>query len=157
VPLPIPRDLHRVDREHHVPGRDQRLHPRAAVGLNADHHPPGRLVRFQVGPLLGQVLGDQRMQAGQPIQPFPKSGPSQPAAGVVDQLDIVMILGPVVPDEQHPSLPRPTRTRPAAVSRLGDLMVKYSPAPGRGTSSHQPSRLPTTGGRTVCRKTSKAR
>jgi hypothetical protein len=27
---------------------------------------------------------------------------------------------------------------------------------GRGTSSHQPSRLPTTGGRTVCRETFKA-
>jgi len=102
VPLPIPRHLPRVDREHDVPGSEQRLHPPAAVGLNADHHPPRRLLRRQLGPLLGRMFTDQRMQSGQPLQPLRKPSAGQPATALVDELDIVMILGPVVPDEQHP-------------------------------------------------------
>jgi hypothetical protein len=54
------------------------------------------------------MLADQRMQPGQPVQPLRKPSPSQPAAGLVNEFDIVMVLGPVVPDEQHPLLPRQT-------------------------------------------------
>ena len=100
------------------------------------------------------MLGDQRMQPRQPIQPFRKPRPSQPAAALVDQLDIVMVLGPIVPDEQT-RLPRPTRTQPAAASRLWRSNGQVLTSRGRGTSSHQPSHLLTAGGRTVCRKTSK--
>ncbi len=38
VPLPVPRRLQRVHREHRVPGRDQRRDPRAAVSLGPDDH-----------------------------------------------------------------------------------------------------------------------
>jgi hypothetical protein len=48
------------------------------------------------------MLGDQRMQPRQPIQPLRKPGPSQPTAVLVNQLNVMMILSPVVPDEQHP-------------------------------------------------------
>jgi hypothetical protein len=37
VPLPVARDRQRIDREHLVAGGEQRLHPRAAVGLDPDH------------------------------------------------------------------------------------------------------------------------
>ena len=59
VPLPVPRRLQRVHREHHVPGRDQRGHPRAAVGLDPDDHL--RIIR-----VLAQVLPDQLVQPGHP-------------------------------------------------------------------------------------------
>jgi hypothetical protein len=58
------------------------------------------------------MLSDQRMQPGQSLQPFRKPDPSQPPAALVDQLDVMMVLGPVVPDEQHPpSLDTLTTTR----------------------------------------------
>ena len=38
VALPETRDLQRVDRVDPVAGRDQRLHPRATVGLDPHHH-----------------------------------------------------------------------------------------------------------------------
>ncbi len=37
--VPVPRRLERVDRIHRVAGRDQRLHPRATIGLRL---PPNR-------------------------------------------------------------------------------------------------------------------
>jgi hypothetical protein len=43
--FPIPGHLQRVDREHHIPRRQQRLHPRPALGLNSDQH----LIRFGCG------------------------------------------------------------------------------------------------------------
>jgi hypothetical protein len=39
VPLAVARDRQRVDREHLIAGREQRLHPRAAVGLDPDDDP----------------------------------------------------------------------------------------------------------------------
>jgi hypothetical protein len=52
-------------------------------------------------------------------------------------------------------------SRSAARRSTGALMAKYSPTrtsdPHRGTTSHQPSRLSTTDGRTICRKISTIR
>jgi hypothetical protein len=36
-PIPVAGRLQRINREHGVPGREQRLHPRAAVGLDPDY------------------------------------------------------------------------------------------------------------------------
>ena len=56
VPFPVAGHLHRIDRIHHIAGRQQRLHPRPALGLDPDQH----LIR------LGrrvQMLSDQLVQA----------------------------------------------------------------------------------------------
>jgi hypothetical protein len=37
----------------------------------------------------------------------------QPVAVLVDELDVVMGLGPVIPDEQHRQRPSPVRHPPA--------------------------------------------
>lgn len=55
VALPIARSLHRVDRIHLITSRDQRGHPRTAIGFNTDHDITGRRI-------LGQMICDQRMQ-----------------------------------------------------------------------------------------------
>jgi len=96
----MPGDLQRIDRIDLIPRRDQRLHPRAAVGLDTDHHVCGILI-------IAEVLADQRMQSGDPGDPFRQRGPTQPPACLVLHLDVVVVLGPVVSDEQHSSSPRP--------------------------------------------------
>ena len=101
VPLPVPRRGQRVDREHPVTGRPQRRHPRAAVGLDPDHHPARDLLAGQVGPIRRGVLRDQRMESGDALQSLRQAGLRQPPARLVLQLEVVMILGPVVPDEQQ--------------------------------------------------------
>jgi hypothetical protein len=60
VPFAVARHLQRIHRVDGVAGRDQRLHPRPAVGLDADHH----LVALGI---LGQVIGDQGVQRRQAI------------------------------------------------------------------------------------------
>ena len=103
VPLPVAGHRHRVDREHLIPGRDQRGHPRAAVGLDPDHHPPRRQ-----HPGLGihrssvvEVLGDHLVQPGHPGHALGQPRPAQPLPVAVEDLDVVVVLGPVVTDEQH--------------------------------------------------------
>lgn len=152
-------DRLRVQPVHGVPGRNQGTDPRASVGLDADHHLRGRLGRVQVGPLFGRMLGHQCMQLGHSGQALWQASSRQNPALFVDELDVVVVLGPVITYEQH----RPTscaslRSVAAAWRRTpGDLMVKCSPEASGGTSSQQRSRLLTTGGRTVCRKTSTIR
>ncbi len=101
VPLPVPRRGQRVDREHLITGRPQRRHPRAAVGLDPDDHPAGDLLRRQLRPVRRGVLGDQRMQPGDALQTLRQPGLRQSPTGLVLNLDVVVILGPVVPDEQQ--------------------------------------------------------
>jgi hypothetical protein len=61
VPLPIARRRHRVDREHLVPGRDQRRDPRTTVGLDTDLDPSSRLTWLELGPLRRHRRSDQRV------------------------------------------------------------------------------------------------
>jgi hypothetical protein len=63
VALSIAGHLQRVDRIHLVAGRGQRLHPRAPVGLDADHD----LRRLVV---LAQMLTEHRVQPGDPGDPL---------------------------------------------------------------------------------------
>ena len=70
VPLPVTGHRHRIDREHLITSRDQRRHPRTAVGLDTDLHPRRSLTRLELGPLIREKLPDQRMKTSDPIQPF---------------------------------------------------------------------------------------
>ncbi len=97
VTLLEPRHLPRVQPIHLVPGRNQRLHPQAPVSLDRDHH----LARVTVV----QVLADQLVQPGDPGDPLGQPPGGQLAALLVLDLHIVVILSPVIPDEQHLSSP----------------------------------------------------
>jgi len=79
---------------HRVAGGDQRLHPRATVGLDPDQH----LIRLIS---LAQVIGDQGVQRSQPSDPFRQPPTSQHGALSVHQLHVVMGLSPIVPKKQH--------------------------------------------------------
>jgi hypothetical protein len=111
VPLPVPRRRERIDREHLVPGGPQRRHPRTAVSLDPDDHPrryfPGRQLR----PARGSMLGDERVQPGDALQPFRQPGPCQPPPVLVLELHIMVVLSPVISDKQHPQ--QLLRIRPA--------------------------------------------
>ena len=79
MPFAVAGHLSGIDRVDEVPGGDQRLHPRSAVGLDADHD----LVGFGV---LVEVIGDQSTDAaGMPVSeavPSESSTLSAPAAGM---------------------------------------------------------------------------
>jgi hypothetical protein len=96
IALAEARRLQRVDRVDFVAGRDQRLHPRATVGLDAYHH-------VGLVDALAEMLADHRVQAGHACHALGKLGPGQHPAGLVLQLDVVVLLRPVVPDEQQPN------------------------------------------------------
>ena len=118
VALPVPCRRQRVDREHLVTCRDQRRHPRAAVGLDANLHPRLRLARIQLSPVGRHEPRDyQRMQTRDPVQPLGQPLGGQASTGVIDDFHVVMILGPVVPYEQHRSSSVQHRTPSAARRR----------------------------------------
>jgi hypothetical protein len=94
APLPVTGHPQRVDRTHPIPRRDQRTHPRATIGLNPDRH----LCRVTI---LLQMLGDQLMQPGDPGDPFLQPGLSQHSTRLVLELDVMVLLSPVVPHEQQ--------------------------------------------------------
>jgi hypothetical protein len=98
VPLPIPRHLPRIDRIHPIPGRDQRGHPGPAVGLDPDQH----LLRLELAPGL---FGDQLVQPGHPGQALGQPRLALPAPGLVLDLHIVVVFGPVISHVQHACRP----------------------------------------------------
>jgi hypothetical protein len=95
VPFPVPGDLQRIDPVDHVPGRGQRSHPQAAAGLDPNPH-------LGLG-RLAQLLADHRVQPGHPRRSLRQPGPGQRAPGLVHQLNVVMILCPVIAYQQHMS------------------------------------------------------
>jgi hypothetical protein len=153
VPFPVAGYRHGVNREHLIPSGHQCGHPRPPVGLDADLDPVRSLTRRQAGPLLRQVGGYQGMQLRHPRQPLRQPLARQPPPGIVHDLNVVVIFGPVVPDKQHHASWLVNGIDSRAEEIPSDLMVKCSP-PARGTTSHQRSNPLTTSGRTVCRKTS---
>jgi hypothetical protein len=50
------------------------------------------------------VVGDQRMQRRHPLDALGQPPLGQPPPVLVEDLDVVMGLGPVISDEQHPLL-----------------------------------------------------
>ncbi len=139
VPFPVPRGLQRVHRVHHIPGRDQRGHPRAAVGLDPDHHL--RIVR-----VIAQLLPDQGVQPGNPRHALRQPLPGQHPSGLVHQLHIVMVLSPVIPHEQPHPLSRPRCRKPGSSLRENNQRPNETVLPPSGRARHpssdQLSRLP---------------
>ena len=119
VPLAVAGHRHRVDREHLVAGGDQGGDPGAAVGLDADLHQPRGLTRLEVGPGIGHLLGHQSMQPVHPLETLRQPSADQHLSCVVDDLHVVVVLGPVVSHEQHrASCPGPATLRaPSAAWR----------------------------------------
>jgi hypothetical protein len=83
----------RVDRIHLIAGRDQRAQEQAAVGLGPDHD-LGRV---------GDQAGQQLMRRGQPGQYLSHPPGRHDPAALVHDGHIMVGLGPVQPDKQHPS------------------------------------------------------
>ena len=131
--LPISGCLQWIHRKHRVTGNQQRLHPRTSIRLDPDDH----IGWFGV---LWQVVGDQRMQLRHARDTLRQPLFHQPLPGLVDHLDVVVVLGPIISNEQHGrrSSSRPAgNTQQRALEETGSyLMVQCS----SGTSSHQPYR-----------------
>jgi hypothetical protein len=70
----------------------------AALGLDPDHHLQCRL---RVAARVRQLLGDQGVQSGHPGQTLRETLLRQNLAVLIDELDVVVVLGPVVTHEQH--------------------------------------------------------
>src|SRR5664279_6549177 len=82
------------------------------------------------------MLGDQRMQAGDAVHTLRQPRPGQPPALLILDLDIVVILSPVVADEQHPLRSLPIADTDTAPGNPCTLMTKCSRQKA-GTTSHQ--------------------
>ena len=61
--------------------------------------PEGTVSGFVV---VTEMISDQRVQPRDPGDPLRQPATNQPAPGLVDDLDVVMGLSPVITDEQHP-------------------------------------------------------
>jgi hypothetical protein len=71
------------------------------------------------------MLADQRMQPGHTGRALAQPGPGQNPPGLVHQLNVMMISGPVITNKQnrHPRTSRSPWTTPAACGRtISDLM-----------------------------------
>ena len=88
----IAGDRQRVDREHLIPGRAQRLHPQAAIGFDADHHLAGLL----------DMSGYQLVEPSYAGQPFGQPTRRQPRPVSIHHVNVVVVFGPIVPDKDHP-------------------------------------------------------
>ena len=74
--------------------------PTDPISLDPDHH------LYRAGILL-DVFADHRMQPGHAGDPVGQLRLTQPPARLVLQLDIVVVLGPIVADEQQLLHPHP--------------------------------------------------
>jgi hypothetical protein len=93
MPAAVPGRLQRVHREHRVARSNQRDHPGAAVGLDPD-------LNLCVGVLFRQEPADQLMQLPDPGYSLRHPPAGQHPPRLVHHLDVVMILRPVIPDQQ---------------------------------------------------------
>jgi hypothetical protein len=91
VAIAIAARRHRVDRVDRVPGGAQGPHHQPARRLDADHH----LRR------VGGVLGDQRVELRQPRRRVVNPPAAQHPAVIGHQADVVPLLRPVDPDQDH--------------------------------------------------------
>lgn len=95
----MPGSLFRVDTKDPVPGRYQRLDPRTTVGLDAHQHIRGAGVRASEHP-------HKLTKSGDPSDALRQPSPAKNSPQFILDLHVVMILSPIVTDEQqHSSLP----------------------------------------------------
>jgi hypothetical protein len=71
----------------------------AGVAGEHDLHHGRRLRGFQVSPLRWHLFGDQGVQTGDAVHPLGQSSAYLHLAGVVDDLNVMMVLGPVISHE----------------------------------------------------------
>jgi hypothetical protein len=93
VAVAVAADLKRVDRIDLVAGRDQGPDEQAAVGLGP-HHDLGRIL---------SMGGQQLVQDRQPSQPSATPPGRHHRSELVHDGHIMVLLGPVQPNKQHPS------------------------------------------------------
>ena len=133
------RRRQRVDREHLVPGRAQRRHPRAAVGLNTDERPSRDFFTRQVLPIPPARVWPPVCGAGI-FHPNPPAGDlSQAAAQTHPRARRHDDLRPDRPRSTTApaATPRyPRRTRNTARPATRNLMIKCSRPEGRAL--HRP-------------------
>ena len=99
----------RVDGVDPVAGRDQRRDPGAAVRLDTDHD----FARA------GGVLRDQCVQRGDPRDAFGQPPGSEALTGFVHEMDVVVVLGPVVAHVQSHRGSPPHEMRAAGCDPAG--------------------------------------
>jgi hypothetical protein len=90
--LPEPGQLQRVDGIHQVARGDQRLHPRTTIGLDPDHHLDG--LDILIEPIIACNLATPAIPSASFALPSRRPR-------LVLQLDIVVLLGPIVAEEQQ--------------------------------------------------------
>lgn len=88
-----------VDRVHPVAGRDQRLDPRSAVGIDPDLHLDLVEVVHLKAERLGS-LGHHRVEPAHPRYSFGQPRPGQHLANRSLDLHVVVALGPVITGQQ---------------------------------------------------------
>jgi hypothetical protein len=84
--FPVARRLQRVDREHLIPRRHQRRHPRSAVRLDPGQHPE------LIVPGIARLRRDHGMQADHPFHALrqPRPGQDPPVLGHQRSNDAVL-------------------------------------------------------------------
>jgi hypothetical protein len=125
VPVPEPGRLQRVHREHQVPGRHQRRHPRAAVSLDPDQH-------LAVIGILTEETADQLVQLRDTARPLGQPPLRQHLPGPVHHFHVMMIFSPVITHEQlHQNSRQQYRKTPAASERAISNLIKQCSRPRR--------------------------
>jgi hypothetical protein len=95
------------------------------------------------------MFSHQRMKPGDAVQALRQPRPRQATTVLVLDLDVVVLLSPVVSDEQQPLQllrVRPTESQHPETLRTNDQVLTLD----AGTTSHQQSSHRRTGGRTIC-------
>ena len=126
VALTVARRRARVDGVDVVAGRDQCRDPGAAVGLDADHD--------LAGP--GGVLCDQFVQCGDPRDALGQPPGGEALAGFVHELDVMVVLGPVVAHIQD-HLPVLLCFEPLDADPVGESQRRPNGTVLAGTTPHE--------------------
>jgi hypothetical protein len=135
VAVAVAGGRHRIDGIHLVTGRDERLDPQTTVGFDPDYDLVG----------LFSVPGQELMKLGDTGKSLRQSTQGQPDPELIHQVDVVMILRPIVADEYHEAPPRwsSNMVEPKGARRQANGSVLS------GTTPHQCYRRPSPTGRGV--------
>jgi hypothetical protein len=95
VALAVASDGLGVDRVHLIAGRHQRGDPQPPIRFDAHHH-LGRITR---------TTGHHRTQLGDPSDALGQTLAAKTHADGVADLDVVMLLGPIITHEDHLAVP----------------------------------------------------